>query len=71
MQSDSVDAKCNQLLTTVIVTVCLRVTIVFNLNGISTKFDEQVQYFMSSSCSQSRGEQEYTELDKLNRKIQK
>ena len=71
MQSDSVDEKCKQLLTTVIVTVCLRVTIVFNLNGISTKFDEQVQHFMSSSCSQSRGEQEYTELDKLNRKIQK
>ena len=68
--SDRDSPKCNQLLTTVGLSVGLHVTIVFN--QILTKYDEQVQYFIkipNPLYSQSHGEQEYTKLDSNNDKI--
>ena len=64
--SDRDSPKCNQLLTTVGLSVGLHVTIVFNQSNILTKYDEQVQYFIkipNHLYSQSRGEQEYTNLN--------
>jgi len=44
--SDRDSPKCNQLLTTVGLSVGLHVTTVFNQSNILTKDDEQVQYFI-------------------------
>jgi len=70
--SDRDIPKCNQLLTTVGLSVGLHVTMEFNQSNILTKYDEQVQYFIkipNPLYSQSHGEQEYTKLDSNNDKI--